>query len=136
MLCIEVCVCMLEQDYFLVKNNSEKERGQLVLTYMCICAECVSSGMSKSLNLLVIRAHCSRVNVFECVWLFLPRVSYSCRLWPPVCHLLFELKKFWVLIFFEGIEIRYFKFTRVDFISGQLKFKCTDIWVNTTCDLI
>ena len=36
---------------FLVKNNSEKERGQLVHTYICICAVYASSGMSKSLNL-------------------------------------------------------------------------------------
>ena len=50
---------------FLVKNNSEKERGQLVLTYMCMRVVCVSSGMSKSLNLLVIKARCCRVNLFE-----------------------------------------------------------------------
>ena len=32
-------VCLyVKTRIFLVKNNSEKERGQLVLTYMCICA--------------------------------------------------------------------------------------------------
>ena len=35
-------------------------------------------------------------------------------------------KKFQVLLLFEWIKIRYFKFTRVGFILSLLKFKCTD----------
>ena len=35
----------------------------------------------------------------------------------------FELKNSGFLYSFEWIEIIYFKFTQVDFISGQLKFK-------------
>ena len=49
------------------------------------------------------------------------------RVWPLCVASSFELKKFWVLIFFEWIEIIYFKFTWVDLIAGQLKFKCTDV---------
>ena len=51
-----------------------------------------------------------------------------------VCRLLFWTKKFRVLILFQWIEMIYFKFKRVDFILGRLKFKCMDVWVNTTCD--
>ena len=35
----------------------------------------------------------------------------------------FELKQNWVLFLIEWIEMIYFKFTLVDFIAGQLKFK-------------
>ena len=52
-----MCVCVnFNTRIFLVTNNREKERGQLVLTYMYMCAVCVNSGMSQSLNLLVIQA--------------------------------------------------------------------------------
>ena len=50
----------------LVKNNSEREVNLYLHTCVCVRV-CVSSGMSKSLNLLVIQAHYWRVNVFECV---------------------------------------------------------------------
>ena len=109
-----------------VKTRTGRKRELNSYLRTCVCVRvCVSSGMSKSLNLLVIQAHCSRVNVFECVRLFfLPCVLSSCRL--CVASILLN-KKFWVLILFEWIEIRYFKFTRVDFILGQLKFKCSDV---------
>ena len=35
--CVCVCVCVKTR-IFLVKNNKEKERGQLIFTYLCICA--------------------------------------------------------------------------------------------------
>ena len=134
MLCIDVCVCVcvyVKTRIFFVRNNREKERGHLVLTYMYMWA-----GMSKSLNLLFIQAHCWRVSVFECVWLFLPWRVVSVHRWPPVCRFFFWTKKFWFLILFEWMEIIYFMFTRVGFISGQLRFKRTDVCVNTTSDLI
>ena len=49
-----------------------------------------------------------------------------------VCHLPCCL----YFILFEWIKMIYLKFTRVDFIVGQLKFKCVDVCVNTTHDLI
>ena len=61
-----MCVCV-KTGIFLVRNNREKERGQLVFTYMCMCAGMCEFCMYKSLNLLVIQAHCWRVCVFECV---------------------------------------------------------------------
>ena len=62
-----VCV-YVKTRIFLVRNNREKVRGQLVLTITCVCVQvCVSSGMYKSLNLLVISAHCWCVSVFECI---------------------------------------------------------------------
>ena len=134
-----VCVCVyVEKRIFLVKDNSEKEKGQLVLAYIWMCAVCLSSGVSNSLNLLVIQAHFWRVCVFECVWLSSSTCIVCGRLCVAsiYCLLFLWTKKLWVLILFEWIEIRYFKFTRVDFISGQLKFKCTDVRINTTCDLI
>ena len=48
-------VCMyVKTRISLVRNNSEKERGQLVLTCLRVY---VSSGMYKPLNLFVIQAH-------------------------------------------------------------------------------
>ena len=61
-----MCVCVKTR-IFLGKNNREKERGQLVLSYMFCVQVCASSVMSKSLNLLVIQAHCWRVSVSVCV---------------------------------------------------------------------
>ena len=131
-----MCVYVKTRIY-LVRNNREKERGQLVLTYMWVCVRvCVSSDMYKSLNLLVIQTHCWRVNAFECIWL-----SSMCVVCVPPVHRLcvppsLWTKKFWFLILFEWIDMIYFKFMQVDFIAGQLKFKCADVWVNKTCDLI
>ena len=86
----------------------------------------VNSGMSKLLNLLVIQTHCWRIND---LFFYVYRLRIVCgRL---VCRLLLELKNSgFLFILLEWIEIRYFKIMRVDFISGQLKFKCTDVWVN------
>ena len=45
-------VCLYDKTrIFFGKNNSEKEKGQLVLTYMCMYAVCMTSGMPKSLYL-------------------------------------------------------------------------------------
>ena len=83
----------------------------------------MSSGMSMLLKLLVTKADSCQVNVFECVRLFLPLASsVAASMSPPPWT-----KTIWVVILFEWIEIRYFKLTWVDFISGQLKFKCTNI---------
>ena len=51
-----VCVCVCVRVYvktriFLVKNNREEERSQLVLTYMCMCAG-VSDGLVGCLSFM------------------------------------------------------------------------------------
>ena len=83
-LCIEVCVCMSKQEYFLPR--------------ICMCADIC---MSKSLNQLVIQAHSWRVDVFE-------RVIFVSSMSAYMSLPLHWTKKFLVLILFEWIELRYF----------------------------
>ena len=50
-----MCVCVyVKTKNILVRNNGKKERGQLVLTYICMCADMCEFWMYKSLN----QAHC------------------------------------------------------------------------------
>ena len=140
MLCIEVCVCMSKQEYFLSRIW---KRGQLVLTYMCIVHVCGYVWVLVCLSHLIywsfkptvgVLMYLSASDIFFHVYRIRVICGHLCV--ASECRLLYWTKKFWVLILSEWIEIRSFKFTRVVFISGQLKFKCTDVWVNTTCDLI
>ena len=75
-----------------------KERGHLILTYVCSVWVCVSSGMSKSLKPTVGMSKSLKRTVGVLMYLstsdlFLRRASYSCHLCPSVCWLLLWTKK-------------------------------------------
>ena len=64
--CVRVCVCVKTR-IFIVKDNSQKRaRSTRTYIYVYVRGMC-DSGMSKSLNLFVIQAHCWCVNLFECI---------------------------------------------------------------------
>ena len=81
------------------------------------------SGTYKSLKSICHSSLLLAVSVFKCVYFFFQRVLSLCRL----CTASLRTKEMWVLVLFEWIEMIYFKFARVDFIAGQLKFKCADV---------
>ena len=107
-----MCVCVKTR-IFLVKKTVRKREVNL---HVC--------GMCESLNLLVIQVHCWHVDAFVCIWLFHPCVSSVAACMSPWCAASLWTKKFWVLILFEWIEMICSKFTLVNFILGQPKFKC------------
>ena len=120
-------VCLyVKAKIFFVKNKRERSTCTYIHVYVwgyVSVLVCLSPLIYWSFNLTVgVLTYLSVSDFF-----FHMRCIHVICVCLYAASLFFLTKKFWVLILFEWIKIRYFKFMWVDFMSGQLKFKCKDM---------